>query len=203
MPRKTKEEAEQTKKQLLHAALAEFYENGFAHTTLNKIAERAQVTRGAIYWHFKNKADIFLALAEEMDKQAGMDLQLLLSQRAKSLSDILNLARQYLSVFEDNTQFRQFHELIYYRTEWTEELKPLQQKYLQDSRWLSNSLTKDFKALKKSGAINSNINPQKAALATWAMLDGLISSWLFDPDSFSIKQDGWKMLELLLEGLKP
>jgi len=62
MARKTKEEAERTYHLLLDAAIDEFMERGVAHTTLLQIATRAGLTRGAIYWHFKNKDELIMAL---------------------------------------------------------------------------------------------------------------------------------------------
>lgn len=57
--RKTKEEAELTKQHLLDAAFKLFLENGYDRTSLEEICRSAQVTRGAAYWHFKNKYEIF------------------------------------------------------------------------------------------------------------------------------------------------
>ena len=60
--RKTKEEAYQTRCNLLDAALTVFYERGVAQASLDEIAKAAGVTRGTLYWHFKNKEDLFEAL---------------------------------------------------------------------------------------------------------------------------------------------
>nr|ADO32809.1 truncated multiple transferable resistance repressor [Neisseria gonorrhoeae] len=60
--RKTKTEALKTKEHLMLAALETFYRKGIARTSLNEIAQTAGVTRGALYWHFKNKEDLFDAL---------------------------------------------------------------------------------------------------------------------------------------------
>lgn len=57
--RKTKEDAELTKQHLLEAAFQLFLENGYDRTSLEQICSLAQVTRGAAYWHFKNKYEIF------------------------------------------------------------------------------------------------------------------------------------------------
>ena len=58
MARRTKEEAEETKKAILLAALEIFCEKGYSRTTFDEIAKRINLTKGAIYWHFRNKADI-------------------------------------------------------------------------------------------------------------------------------------------------
>jgi len=66
MARKTKEEARETREAILDAAIHVFFENGVSLSSLNEIAQRAGVTRGAVYWHFKNKRDIFDALHERL-----------------------------------------------------------------------------------------------------------------------------------------
>ncbi len=57
--RKTKEDAELTKQHLLKAAFQLFMENNYDRTSLEQICQKAEVTRGAAYWHFKNKYEIF------------------------------------------------------------------------------------------------------------------------------------------------
>ena len=66
MVRRTKEEAQETRSQILEAAEKAFYERGVARTTLADIATMAGVTRGAIYWHFSNKADLVQAMLDSL-----------------------------------------------------------------------------------------------------------------------------------------
>jgi AcrR family transcriptional regulator len=53
------------RKRLLDAALLEFRDNGYAATSLQTIARRAGLTKGAIYWSFDDKQDLFRTLVEE------------------------------------------------------------------------------------------------------------------------------------------
>src|SRR5690554_3278114 len=57
--RRTKEEAENTRTAILVAAEMLFLKKGVSHTSLEHIAREAGVTRGAVYWHFQNKAHLF------------------------------------------------------------------------------------------------------------------------------------------------
>ncbi|MGE7812031.1 TetR family transcriptional regulator [Pseudomonas sivasensis] len=66
MVRRTKEEAQETRSQILQAAEQAFYDRGVARTTLADIAALAGVTRGAIYWHFSNKSDLLQALLDTL-----------------------------------------------------------------------------------------------------------------------------------------
>ena len=65
MARRTKADAQATRLQLLQAAVRVFGTKGVSRTSLQDIAEAAGTTRGAIYWHFKNKADLFNAMMDD------------------------------------------------------------------------------------------------------------------------------------------
>lgn len=60
--RRTKAEAAETRDAILTAAEHVFLERGLTQSTLMEIAGHAGVTRGAIYFHFHDKLDIFQAL---------------------------------------------------------------------------------------------------------------------------------------------
>ena len=60
--RRTKDEAEQTRDAILDAAEKVFYKHGVARTSLQQIARVAKVTRGAVYWHFKDKIELCEAM---------------------------------------------------------------------------------------------------------------------------------------------
>ncbi len=53
------------RERILDAALAEFHDHGYAGTSLQAVAKRAGLTKGAIYWSFRDKQDLFLALVHE------------------------------------------------------------------------------------------------------------------------------------------
>ncbi|MDO4161819.1 MAG: TetR/AcrR family transcriptional regulator, partial [Pseudomonadota bacterium] len=63
--RRTKEDAEQTRQAILASAVDIFYEKGYSKTTFDEIAKRINLTKGAVYWYFRNKPDIVAALINE------------------------------------------------------------------------------------------------------------------------------------------
>ncbi len=66
MARRTKAEAEQTRQKILKAALDLFVEKGYERATFEDVADRIRLTKGAVYWHFKSKPDLFAELVEDM-----------------------------------------------------------------------------------------------------------------------------------------
>ena len=69
--KRTKEEAAITRATVLKAALTVFSKKGYAAARLDDVAKTAKVTRGAIYWHFKGKADLYNTLIEEMSARGA------------------------------------------------------------------------------------------------------------------------------------
>jgi len=64
----TQPKRERTRERLMDAAVDAFSENGFGGSSLEIICERAGLTRGAFYYNFESKEQLFLALMErELD----------------------------------------------------------------------------------------------------------------------------------------
>ena len=57
--RRTKEEAAKTRKQIVDTATVLFKKRGFLRTTLNDICVEAGLSRGAMYWYFEDKTELF------------------------------------------------------------------------------------------------------------------------------------------------
>lgn len=66
MVRRSPEEAAETRRGLLQAALEVFSEKGAGQGTLKEVAARAGVTHGALYWHFANRQALLQALFEQL-----------------------------------------------------------------------------------------------------------------------------------------
>ena len=74
--RRTQEDAEKTKQMILDAGFRMFAEQGYYHTSIEDIAKAANVTRGAVYWYFKNKEDFILAMADSIYTETSERIKL-------------------------------------------------------------------------------------------------------------------------------
>src|SRR3954464_2496114 len=63
--RSARSEGRDTRNEMLESALAVFAERGYRDSSVDDIAERAGYSKGALYWHFSSKDDLFFALLEE------------------------------------------------------------------------------------------------------------------------------------------
>ena len=114
MVRKTKAEAEQTRKDIIDAARRVFHTCGVSRSTLEKIAQEAGVTRGAVYWHFENKAELFFAMREDVfaPMLERTDALLLSADFADPLDAIEASIKEFFRVLEECSVVREVFEIM-------------------------------------------------------------------------------------------
>ncbi|MFP4430138.1 MAG: TetR family transcriptional regulator [Spirochaetota bacterium] len=110
--KRTKEEAEETKERIVKAAVRVFAEQGFSGAKLSDIASEAGVTRGAIYWHFKNKEALIEELLQRID---SYHVHLVESSRTDdgSLQDRLRrVMRRLIRRQVEDQEWRMMQEIV-------------------------------------------------------------------------------------------
>ena len=95
MTKRSHEEALQTKKQIMDAAISLFTIKGYEKTSLSDVARAAGVTRGAIYWHFENKGELLIELLQAIAKDKNL-VEPLLDSAKESEFDPLGCIRKWL-----------------------------------------------------------------------------------------------------------
>ena len=202
MARRTKEDALATRNSLLDAAEHVFLAQGVAGTSLNDIAEAAGTTRGAIYWHFKDKADLFNAM---MDRVA-MPLQHALSLVEESpdedpLPALKKAIRLALRQTVTDPQTRRVFEVATHMVEYVDSLCAVRERHLHvRSLWVERFRHVLLKSAGTRG-VRLPVPAAAAAHGLHALLDGMVQNWLLDPGEFELEATGTKALETYLRGL--
>jgi TetR/AcrR family acrAB operon transcriptional repressor len=202
MARRSKEEALATRNNLLDAAERVFLAQGVAGTSLNDIAMAAGTTRGAIYWHFRDKADLFNAM---MDRVV-MPLQCALaSVQEPTGGDPLPALKKALRAALRQTvvdpQTRRVFEVATHKVEYVDSLCAVRERH----REMRDRVVGQFRqALLRSAEWNGlhlAIPAATAARGLHALVDGLIQDWLLDPEGFDLETVGAKAIEAYLQGV--
>ena len=201
MPRKTKEETELTRRKILDVALDVFAEKGYSRASLQEIADRAGYTRGAVYWHFKNKADLLEALADDVEGEAFAGWEDL--SRLKRRDDLKKMLCSYLGRLESDERYGTFCRMVEYRTEWVEELAPLLEKSRRELRELAEWMVEALRHLAELGEIEPGRDPELDGLALYIHVMGLYTIWMTDPDFLSMVRDAPAQIGRFLDGLAP
>ncbi|MBQ9578534.1 MAG: TetR family transcriptional regulator, partial [Ottowia sp.] len=103
--KRTPEQARQTRESLLRAALEVFDRRGVARASLTEIAHEAGVTRGALYWHFKSREELFDALFQRLFSEYSQQLERDIRSGAPDMLGTLRqaLLRHFERVERDET----------------------------------------------------------------------------------------------------
>ena len=105
--RRTKEEAEETKRQLLKAALSVFKDKGYSRTKLEDIANAAGLSRGAVYWHFSNKFNLYASLIEECHSEIKKRIEGILCSVEPAMVLLMKFIKEYLISLENDEKYRE------------------------------------------------------------------------------------------------
>ena len=203
MVRKTKEEALETRERLLDAAGKVFCEKGVTSTSLDDIAKAASVTRGAIYWHFKNKTDLIEALWARtkmpLDEAWGGCCS---SAECDPLGRIRRNAIDMLrrAVTDDNT--RQIYNILFHKCECVDDAEPIMARRMASRQECAPKIETFFKAAVEAGQLPAGLDIRNAMIGFFSYLDGLIYNWFVHPDVIRLDELAEHFVDTYIAGLK-
>lgn len=203
MARRTRDEALETRNSILDTAEHVFSQRGVSHTSLADIAAAAGVTRGAIYWHFRNKADLFDAM---MNRVALPMEQMTARASDASLEDPLTYVRACaLNVLErvvGDPQCRRVFEICCHKCEYVDEMLQVRDRHIEGREKCLSHIESGMRNAARKGLLARSVNPRQAAVGLHALVDGLIMNWILDPRYLPLKRQAGRMIDLYLDGLR-
>ena len=201
MARCTKEEALATRHRLLDAAEHVFSEKGVSRSSLNDIALAAGVTRGAIYWHFKTKTDLFHAMMERITMPMEDVLHQIQEEGdADPLDQLQRALMEALRKIETDAQTRRVFEVAILKVEYVEERIELQDRHRQ----CRDSAVQQMQRSLEQACTRRGVTlpwPAAAAQGLHALMDGLIRNWLLAPIVFGLVEVAQATMQVYLVGL--
>ena len=188
MARKKKEEAQKTRQQLIEAAIGLFATRGVANTTLTDIADAAQLTRGAVYWHFSSKAEIFNAIWEQqLPLREMIRDRLILSEKDDPY--IASEPRQYALL-----------QILYHKCEFHDDV--ISECEIRKRIGLNdNYLRRTLRQCVARSIISSQTNIELALIVFHAFFSGVIKNWLMDSNSFNLYKQAPALVDNILATL--
>ena len=200
--RRTKEEAAVTRATLLKTALSVFSAKGYAAATLDDVAKAAKVTRGAIYWHFKSKADLYNTLVQEFSARGAAVVQQAVAEGGTLIEILRRVFVRQCALIEEDKEARAVMELALFKTGLEPELQPGRKKQLEASTALVTGLSDAMRQGIAQGMLRNDLDPADMARAFLAFENGAIQMWLVSPKSFSLKASAGSFADILISGLQ-
>lgn len=202
MARRTKMEAAATREALLDAAEHVFRERGVARTSLAEVAAAAGVTRGAVYWHFRDKADLFEALCERV--QLPMEAMLASAGEIRQkdpLGALRALAVNGLTRLATDARTQAVFDVVFHKCEFAAEFATVaERRHATDSGCLAN-VERLLKQAVTAGQLPSKADTRLAARCMNAFMVGVMHEWVQRPGAYDLAQAAPAMVDALLAGL--
>ena len=173
MPRNTKEDSIKTRSKLLESALDVFSEKSFSEVTLSEIAERVGMTKGALYWHFKNKGDLLSKLIKEIFLDSEIEFAEKLVER-ETLADLRDYYNKKLMLPDKNDRFIKINAIMLRRFEWPEEVRSnlftlLKDQIAREKKMINEILLRS----RREGVIRQDSEVENASSAIPSVFYGL------------------------------
>ena len=184
MVRQTKENAEITRQRIIDAAREVFLSRGVSRTSMEQIASQAGVTRGAIYWHFSNKTELFSALREQVILPLidRMDESLLVENNDDPLGQISKFLSGTIDALNECSDTRQIFEIMMVKCEYVEELTTVLEQTLCNCERITKKIEQLYERAKTKDQLKPTDSPAILAMDTHLFFSGLIHLWVKDLD---------------------
>jgi AcrR family transcriptional regulator len=165
---------------LLEAAMDVFAERGYRDASVDEIAERAGYSKGAIYFHFSGKDDLFFALLEERIDRPMREAIKLLESAPPEDDMALEANRHFVGLVSGQRELLLLdHE---YRSQAIRDSR-LRARYVKREAKLRSVLAKGLQARVKHLGAPPVAAPEQVATALLSLAFGLAQEKLIQPDA--------------------
>lgn len=203
MARRTKEEAQETRSRILDTAERVFSENGVAHTSLADIALAAGVTRGAIYWHFKNKCELFTAMLDRellpLDELIESTID---AREPNPLQRLRDVIVDCICDMVRNPRRRTIIEIILMKWEHTADMQPVIDRKQQNMRSGIERLQRGLDNAVAKRQLPEALDTHLGACFLHSMIVGTMSDCLALPDTMDILTNGPRVVDGFFDMLR-
>ena len=196
MVRKTKAEAEATRESILDAAEQVFMDRGVARASLEEIARHAGVTRGAVYWHFKNKQDILDAMLERVRPPLG-DMMEEADTTGDSLAYLKQLCQSALSDLAEDEQYARVYYILFHRNESDQALAKHRALADEGIAFITAILSQPGNRKR----LREGLSPEHAAYLLHTQMLGLFFDSLANPQRWHLADIAGTLVNTVFSGL--
>lgn len=203
MARRTKDEAVETRNHILDAAERVFSERGVTRTSLADIADAASVTRGAIYWHFRDKADLFCEMVARVTMpMEDAPCQISPAHDDDPLASVRAMLVGILQRTSGDAQARRVFHIVFNKCEYVDEMETVWERFREMQAGCLQRLEQGLAAAIAKGQLPAGLDARRTAVGLHALVNGLISKWVMDPKAMPARGDASQLIDIFLDGLR-
>lgn len=203
MARKTKADAMLTRQQLIEAAITQFALRGVSETTLTDIADAAGVTRGAVYWHFTSKAELFNEMwLQQIPLRDIVQHNLIQDEKENPLAFMREMFIAALQYIAKNPKQQALMQILYHKCEFTRDM--IQESEIRERLCFSfDNMRRLLEASILHGSLPAQTNIEMVMLILQSFFSGVIKNWLLSPERFNLHQQAPELVDSIMATLHP
>ncbi len=195
--KRTKENAQETRDNILNAAADVFSHHGVAKSTLDQIAKKASVTRGAIYWHFKNKNEIYDALHERLHNPLmAMLMEKMEEEHQDPILHLRDICINLLLDLEKDKQKRQALSLFLIKADYSGDLAIYKDKHYKKKQEGRAAFKQYFDKAKVQGRLPENTDTSFLTVSIQCYMKGILLEYFNNLEDFDIKKQAPRLINL-------
>ena len=202
MVRRTKQDAQATRSLILDSAELVFERRGVSGASLHEIAKSAGLTRGAIYWHFKDKAALFDAMMGRA--QLPLEASGLVGGLRSAGTSVSQLRDGLVAVLRHvvtDPQMQRVFSIASHKVEYAGETEALRERHLSLRSECLADMERTLQRAMRRGELTRRVSARAAAIGLHALVDGLLRNWMLDPGDFDLVKVGRQVVDAYLSSL--
>ncbi|SOC06343.1 TetR family transcriptional regulator [Ureibacillus xyleni] len=191
-----------TRTRIIEAGTKTFSVQGYWNASLDKVAAEAGMTKGAVYWHFSSKQDLFLAILEhnltQQLKVLPLQIEKILSSNnpEEALTSWLKLQFNFFDQEEGSS--RLFLEFV------TSSREPeIHHKLQMIHSKIIEGVGVYLGEMQKKNLITSEVNAESLSITIDALMKGILIEYIIDPTHFKSKSIFETISSVLWNGIIP
>jgi AcrR family transcriptional regulator len=185
------------RERLLDAAAAVFAEHGYRPASVDDVAAAAGVTKGAVYWNFEGKEDLFLALIEERVDRRAHELIGMTEAAPREVATAPLVSRGLSSLVDEQQALVRLIGEYWGLAVRDEQVR---KRYVERQRALRDHLARALEARHRTTGVPLTVPSERLATAIIALTTGLAQERIADPEAAPEELLG-EMLSLIYDGL--
>jgi TetR/AcrR family acrAB operon transcriptional repressor len=161
------------------------------------------LTRGAVYWHFKDKADLFRAMCD----RATLPLETQFEHASADIAaDPLGVLRELsigaLRALAEDPRAQNVFEIVFHKSELVDELAGLATSHRQERCACLAQIEDIVRGAAAAGQLPDDIDAALATQGLHALMVGIMHEWVLDPSAYDLGKAAPGLIDMFLAGLK-
>ncbi len=191
---------ETTSQKILNMALKLFVKKGYHGTSISDISKATKLTKGAIYFHFKNKDALLKSVLQEFERMyLNKMIEEVESQEGRAIDKMRHLLRFSLNFVPNN------EDLCISLLNLSTELCSSHKKYEVHVKHIYNKyigfLTNLLEIGQQDGSFRKDFNPRILALHLIGANDGNLLQWTMNKNGFDTRQFSKSYIKFYLNAI--